>query len=151
MLEEIPMKRIALPIMGVAAIVLATSLYVASAGSHVTDSSSLLVVDVSPKERHVLKLVDVAGCRDQVVAGQEARLSASSSRIERQELARQVDLVDKYCKCKFSGTETFMTKREMVTGWLSASASFSEPLPADTRAKLDQVVDDCAAKFGLRT
>jgi hypothetical protein len=149
---EAAMQRIAVGIVGVAGILLAAaSVYVTSAGSHATDSSSQLVVNASPKERHALKLVDVAGCRDEVVAGQEKRLDSSSSRIERQELARQTDLVAKYCTCKFRETETFMTKREMVTQWLSASAGFSEPLPTDTRARLDQVVEECAQKYGLPT
>jgi hypothetical protein len=151
-IQEAAMQRIAIGIVGSAGILLAaTSVYLTSAGSHATDSSSQLVVNVSPKERHALKLVDVAGCRDEVVAGQEKRLEASSSRLERQELARQGGLVAKYCACKFHETETFMTKREMVTQWLSASAAFSEPLPSDTKARLGQVVEECAERYGLPT
>jgi hypothetical protein len=150
------MQRIAttilLGILGIAAVLIASSvIHKSFARNHVTDSSNQLVADVSPKERHMLKLVDVAGCRDEVVAGQEAKLSVSSSRIARQELARREDLVIGYCKCRFSEAEAFMTKREMVTQWLSASAAFSDPLPSDTRARLDQAVEDCAQKFGLRT
>ena len=121
------------------------------ARNHVADGSNQLVANVPLKERHMLKLVDVAGCHDEVVAGQEAKLSASSSRIARQELASREDIVIGYCKCRFSEAKSFMTEREMVTQWLSASAAFSDPLPSDTRAKLDQVVEDCAGKYGLRT
>jgi hypothetical protein len=139
-------------ILGVAAVLVAASvIHNGFARNHVADGSNQLVANVPLKERHMLKLVDVAGCHDEVVAGQEAKLSASSSRIARQELASREDIVIGYCKCRFSKAKSFMTEREMVTQWLSASAALSDPLPSDTRAKLDQVVEDCAGKYGLRT
>jgi hypothetical protein len=93
----------------------------------------------------------VKACRDEVVAGQDSKLAASYSRVERQELARKADIAAQYCMCKFAGAETFMTKREMVTQWLSASADFSRPLPDGKRAKLDQIAENCAQQYGLGT
>jgi len=146
------MQRIAMSTVGVAAILVATAYFhQCSAGTQAAAGPHQIVADVPALERDLLMQVDVKGCRDQVIAGQEDRLSASSSRIERQELARQGELIAKYCTCKFHETETFLTKGEMITQWLSAQATLSDPLPKDTRAKLDKVIEDCAERYGLRT
>jgi hypothetical protein len=147
------MRRIIIGVAAVAALLVASAaMYRSSAIGHATGSSwTELVVNTPASEHHLLKQVDVASCRDQAIAGQDRTLAASSSRLERQDLAQKAGVVVEYCRCKFAGTEAFMTKSEMVTQWLSASASLSDSFPHDTRAKLDQVAETCAEQYGLRT
>jgi hypothetical protein len=141
------MRRVIMGAAGLTAILIASAALLRSS----VNNSSELVVNTSASEHHSLKLVDVKACRDEVVAGQDSKLAASYSRLARQELARKADIVARYCMCKFAGAEVFMTEREMVTQWLSASATFSKPLPGDKGTKLDQIAENCAQQYGLGT
>jgi len=143
------MNRVILSVAGLAALLTAATL--AHRGSIVADAPDEIVANTPVMEHRMLELADVATCRDEVVAGQDRTLEASMSRRARQDLAGKPGLVAHYCECKFAGTAAFMSKREMVTQWLSASAAFSDPFPHETRAKLDHVAENCAQRYGLAT
>jgi hypothetical protein len=150
--RKIMRARIVVPALPLAAILMGTAAFLKASAGHVSkDGSDKLVIDIPEGEHALIEHVDLAGCRDQVVAGQETQLYASSSRAERHELASEPELVAKYCNCKFEAAETFMTKRQMVTNWLSASAASSKPLPSAIRKRFEQVIEDCAQAYGLRT
>jgi hypothetical protein len=110
-----------------------------------------VVADMAPRERDLIQQIEVADCRESVVAGREARLDASDSRQGRSELLQNADLVAQFCGCKFEATSRFLTKREVVTRWLSPDAAAKDRLSVKGEAGLDRAVDDCAEKFGLRT
>jgi hypothetical protein len=146
------MQRIIMSVAGLTALfVVSAAVYRSAAIGRATERLSELVVNAPPSEHRLLEQVDIASCRDEAIAGQDRTLAASSSRLERQDLAQKAGIVVEYCRCKFAGTEAFMTKSEMVTQWLSASASLSDSFPRDTRAKLDQVALSCAEQYGLKT
>jgi hypothetical protein len=145
------MQRIALAIAAAVAVLSAALVFQTTARAHhATDSSSMLVANIGEPERDLLKLVDVSDCKDQAVAGQETQLEASGSKVAREELAQHRELVAQYCQCKFRHTAKFMTKDEMIKQWLTTASGFSEPLSPRSKGRLDQVVENCAQKYGLR-
>ncbi|SEC88576.1 hypothetical protein SAMN05444161_2036 [Rhizobiales bacterium GAS191] len=147
------MKRIIIVgVTAVAAILLVTGSICAQFGAGgAPTASNQIVASMAPGERDLIRRIDVADCRERVVAGQESSLDASDSQEGRSGLKQQLGLVVKFCDCKFEATSSLLTKGDVVTRWLSPETSADELLPVRGREELDGAVRDCAEKFGLRT
>jgi len=143
------MKRSLLSIAGLMAILIVCAVVYRAAPDHRTGENSEFVVNAPASEHNSLKQVDFEACRSEVLAGQDLAVRASQSRVERQRLAQETGVVARYCMCKFAGAEKITTKREMVTQWLSASKLVSSEPKCESCAKLDQIAENCAQKYGL--
>jgi hypothetical protein len=116
--------------------------------------SSRVVAALPTDERNLMHRIDVADCRDGTVAGLEPVLYASEWREERRELARAPELVARFCECRFEASSQLLTKSELVSRWLTASAmTGGRPPGGETKAgsRVTRLVRDCAETSGLRT
>jgi len=119
----------------------------ASRSPGVTDQT---IASLAPRQRELIRQIEVNDCRDRVISGRDSRLDASDSPEGRSELRQNSDLVASYCGCKFDASSGFLTQRDVVTRWLSSGAA-QVPTEDAASAPLDRVARDCAETLGLRT
>ena len=110
-----------------------------------------VIARISDGEREQIRWIDIADCRNRVLAGQDSRLDASDSRDGRAELARHIDQVVQYCGCAFEAGSHLLTKDDVIKQWSAEGRAFKGALTARGRALLDQSVRTCAEEAGFRT
>jgi hypothetical protein len=119
--------------------------------AQIRNPSRELIAQLGDKEREQIRSIEVADCRNRVIAGQDSRLAASDSPMGRAELARHFDQVVQYCGCAFEASSHLLTKDNVVRQWTGQGQAFAGALSADASALLDQSARICAEEAGLRT
>jgi hypothetical protein len=111
-----------------------------------------VIARIDGRERDQIRSIEVAACRDSVLAGQDSRLAASDSVAGRAELARHLDEVVEYCGCTFEAGSHLLTKEDIIKHWAAEGRTYQEgALTGEKRALFDQSARICAEESGLRT